>query len=261
MPSGNIQRSVQSFVSTIISTSESNSAAPNDNSNPRSNIRSSTRTIGNGSWIVNDLHTAQQQIQQALEAPLEAIYTGPSMLPTHPRQSTGAELDFDFQDAAYSYPQLSSPRNVQRAPSNVQSQTSEIIDGYFDNEIGASSSIFHNNAQFEVTDLNQAGVPLQQLQQILRGASGVQNNIGIGINPSVAARANNALRNKIVYKLNCAYCKIPVCDRAMRAILLADTKIELFSTDIPPKAVVTMNEDKMTSGCNCRIRDTVCSGW
>ena len=253
MPSGNTQR-VQSFVSTIISTSESNSAAPNDNSNPRGNIRTSRRTIGNGSWIVNDLHSAQQQIQQALEAPPEAIYTGPSMLPTHPRQSTGAELDFDFQESVYSYPQLSSPRNV-------QSQTSEIIDGYFDNEIGANSSIFHNNAQFEVTDLNQPGVPLQQLQQILRGASGAQNNIGIGISPSVTARANNALRNKIVYKLNCAYCKIPVCDRAMRAILLADTKIELFSTDIPPKAVVTMNDDKMTSGCNCRIRDTVCSGW
>ena len=100
---------------------------------------------------------------------------------------------------------------------------------------------------------------IQQLHQILRGASGTQNSIGI--NPNVTSRANNALRNKIVYKLNCAYCKIPVCDRAMRAILLADTKVELYSTDIPPKAVVTMDEDRMTSGCNCKIRDTVCSGW
>ena len=259
MPSGNIQRSIQSFVSTIISSSESNSANPSDDSNPRGNIRASRRAIGNGSWIVNDLHSAQQQLQQAIEAPLESIYTGPSVFHGHPRQSTGAELDFDFQDAAYSHPQLLSPRNIQIASSLDQNQAAELIDGYFDNEIGTSSSSFHNSAQFEVTSLNQAGVPLQQLQQILRGAAGVQNNVGI--NPSVTIRSNNALRNKIVYKLNCAYCKIPVCDRAMRAILLADTKVELFSTDIPPKAVVTMNEDKMTSGCNCRIRDTVCSGW
>lgn len=258
MPSGNSQRTTQSFVSTIISTSESNSSAPNDDSNPRGNTRTSRRTIGNGSWIVNDLHSTQQQIQQALESPLEAIYTGPSMFQGHSRQSPGAEMDFDFQDAAYSHPQGLSPRNVQLGSSTVQSQTSELIESYFDNEIGTSS--FRNNAQFEVTDLNQAGVPLQQLHQILRGAAGIQSNVGI--NPSSATnRSNNALRNKIVYKLNCAYCKNPVCDRAMRAILLADTKIELFSTDIPPKAVVTMNEDKMTSGCNCRIRDTVCSGW
>jgi hypothetical protein len=256
MPSGNIQRSIQSFVSTVISSSESNSSAPSDSSNPRGNIRTSRRTIGSGSWIVNDLNSAQQQIQQALEAPLEAIYTGPSIFQGHSRQSTGAEVDFDFQDAAYLHPQVLSSRNAQQASSTVQSQSSEIIDSYFDNEMGSG---FNNNAQFDVTDLNQAGVPLQQLHQILRGAAGIQNNVGI--NPSATTRSNNALRNKIVYKLNCAYCKIPVCDRGMRAILLADTKVELFSTDIPPKAVVTMNEDKMASGCNCRIRDTVCSGW
>lgn len=71
----------------------------------------------------------------------------------------------------------------------------------------------------------------------------------------------SALRNKIVYRLNCAYCKINVCERAMRAILLADTKIELYSTDIPPRALRTLDEDRLTQGCNCRIRDTLCSEW
>ena len=259
MPSGNIQRTVQSFVSTVISSSESNSSAPNDSSSPRDNARTLRRTIGNGSWIVNDLQAAQQQIQQALEAPLESIYTGPSMFLNHPRQTTGVDMDFDFQDAAYSHPQILSPRNINRASATAQNQTSEIIDGYFDNDMEPAPTTFRTNAQFDVTDLNQAGVPLQQLHQILRGASGIQNNAGA--NPTATNRANNALRNKIVYKLNCAYCKIPVCDRAMRAILLADTKVELYSTDIPPKAVVTMDEDRMTSGCNCKIRDTVCSGW
>lgn len=260
MPSGNIQRTVQSFVSTVISNPDNNASAPVDGTNPRGNVRTSRRTIGNGSWIINDLQTAQHQIQQALEAPFEAMYSGSTIFQGHPRQSTGAGMDFDFQDASYSHPQVLSPRNVQQASaSTAQSPTSDILDGYFDGTMEPTSSNFRNNVQFDVTDLNQSGVPLQQLHQILRGASSIQSNIGI--NPSATNRSNNALRNKIVYKLNCAYCKIPVCDRAMRAILLADTKVELYSTDIPPKAVVTMDVDKLTSGCNCRIRDTVCSGW
>jgi hypothetical protein len=47
----------------------------------------------------------------------------------------------------------------------------------------------------------------------------------------------------------------------MRAILLADTKIELYSTDIPPScALRLLDEDRMTQGCHCRIRDTACVG-
>ena len=38
---------------------------------------------------------------------------------------------------------------------------------------------------------------------------------------------------KPVYRLLCRHCKTIVCARGMRAILLADTKIELYSTDIP----------------------------
>lgn len=106
-----------------------------------------------------------------------------------------------------------------------------------------------------------------QLQQVLRNASQLhassvqhmraQAAAARGVNPG----GNPTLRNKIVYRLKCLYCSIPVCERAMRAILLADTKIELYSTDIPPKALKTMDEDRLTQGCNCRIRDTVCTGW
>lgn len=38
---------------------------------------------------------------------------------------------------------------------------------------------------------------------------------------------------KPVYKLSCRHCHKLVCCRGMRAILLADSKIELYSTDIP----------------------------
>lgn len=38
---------------------------------------------------------------------------------------------------------------------------------------------------------------------------------------------------KPVYKLACKHCHTVVCARSMKAILLADTRIELYSTDTP----------------------------
>lgn len=72
---------------------------------------------------------------------------------------------------------------------------------------------------------------------------------------------NSPLRHKIVYQLRCKFCLRHACNRAMRAILLADTKVELYSTDIPPAKTINLSEeDRMTQGCNCRIRDTACTG-
>jgi hypothetical protein len=42
-------------------------------------------------------------------------------------------------------------------------------------------------------------------------------------------------RSKVVCRLNCKYCSKTVCRRGMKAILLADANVELFSTDAPPK--------------------------
>lgn len=38
---------------------------------------------------------------------------------------------------------------------------------------------------------------------------------------------------KPVYKLTCGHCSSVVCARGMKAILLADTAVELYSTDVP----------------------------
>lgn len=253
MPSpGNIQRAVQGFISTVVSsTTNSNPAAPADNT-PRGSQTTSRRTIGNGSWIINDLQSSQQQLQQN-------VYSDASMFQIHSRQSAGADMDLSFNEPGDFRSQILSPRDFQ-IPS-VPHQASDMIGDFIENELQSAASSFRNNVEFDVTDLNQAGAPLQQLQQILRGASNIQNHIGVNPAAVTSRNNNNALRNKIVYKLNCTYCKASVCERAMRAILLADTKVELYSTDIPPKAVVTMNEDRMTGGCNCKIRDTVCMGW
>lgn len=48
----------------------------------------------------------------------------------------------------------------------------------------------------------------------------------------------------------------------MKAILLADTKVELYSTDLPPLSDVEMvNKDYVTDNCKCRIHDIACLGW
>ncbi|KAI8820957.1 FAM72 protein-domain-containing protein [Fimicolochytrium jonesii] len=67
-------------------------------------------------------------------------------------------------------------------------------------------------------------------------------------------------RSKIVCELTCRHCEAVVCRRGMKAILLADMNIELFSTDVPPHGVQLVNNDYQTRNCYCRIRDVACLG-
>jgi hypothetical protein len=68
-------------------------------------------------------------------------------------------------------------------------------------------------------------------------------------------------RSKVVCVLDCKHCDMEVCRRGMKAILLADMNVELFSTDAPPYGVQLVNEDYRTRNCFCRIRDVACLGW
>ena len=43
-----------------------------------------------------------------------------------------------------------------------------------------------------------------------------------------------SFKTKPVYELRCRYCDQLVCVRGMKAILLADKNVELYSTDLPP---------------------------
>ncbi|KAI9091856.1 FAM72 protein-domain-containing protein [Phlyctochytrium arcticum] len=67
-------------------------------------------------------------------------------------------------------------------------------------------------------------------------------------------------RSKVVCELTCRHCLATVCRRGMKAILLADMNIELFSTDVPPHGVQLVNDDYQTRNCYCRIRDVACLG-
>jgi len=67
-------------------------------------------------------------------------------------------------------------------------------------------------------------------------------------------------RSKAVCTLFCKHCTSTLCNRGMKAILLGNIKVELYSTDVPPKGVQLVWNDYTTQNCHCRIRDAACLG-
>lgn len=47
-----------------------------------------------------------------------------------------------------------------------------------------------------------------------------------------------SFKSKPVYELRCDVCDNLLCVRGMKAILLADRNVELYSTDLPPPGSV-----------------------
>ncbi|KAJ1981528.1 hypothetical protein H4R34_002039 [Dimargaris verticillata] len=72
--------------------------------------------------------------------------------------------------------------------------------------------------------------------------------------------AQQQFRGKTVCKLFCTLCSTLVCMRGMRALLLADNRIELYSTDVPPLEVHLVGNDYTTPSCRCKIRNIACVG-
>ena len=65
-------------------------------------------------------------------------------------------------------------------------------------------------------------------------------------------------RRKPVCELTCSSCLNYLCSRAMKAVLLADNHVELYSTDQPPKNSGLIGDDYTTSKCACQIKDVAC---
>ncbi|KAJ8258282.1 hypothetical protein COCON_G00172940 [Conger conger] len=66
-------------------------------------------------------------------------------------------------------------------------------------------------------------------------------------------------KNKCVSEVSCIYCDSLLCTRGMKAVLLADTEIELYSTDIPPNRTVDFVAScYSTDSCKCKLRDIAC---
>ncbi|KAI7907954.1 uncharacterized protein BX663DRAFT_424925 [Cokeromyces recurvatus] len=61
-----------------------------------------------------------------------------------------------------------------------------------------------------------------------------------------------------IYKLLCQHCKSLVCVRGMKAILLANNRIDLYSTDVPSSSICVLYRHYLKDTCQCRIQDTAC---
>lgn len=91
--------------------------------------------------------------------------------------------------------------------------------------------------------------------------SSSESSADIGVNQFTNTPMYSNFRYKTVCSLKCRQCSQSLCDRGMKAILLADTKVELYSTDAPPLSFVQLVfEDYMTDNCRCRIQDMACLG-
>ncbi|TKC47623.1 hypothetical protein EI555_012447, partial [Monodon monoceros] len=74
-----------------------------------------------------------------------------------------------------------------------------------------------------------------------------------------AVLKNCSFNDRRVSILCCKFCKQVLSSRGMKAVLLADTEIDLFSTDIPPtNAVDFIGRCYFTEICKCKLKDIAC---
>ncbi|KAG0275305.1 Protein fam72a [Linnemannia gamsii] len=74
----------------------------------------------------------------------------------------------------------------------------------------------------------------------------------------VEYRGRHNIGLKEVVRMACRFCETIVCERGMKAQLLADQSVALLSTDDAPQSVQLIGVDYRPTNCLCRIRDTAC---
>ncbi|KAI7855864.1 FAM72 protein-domain-containing protein [Circinella umbellata] len=132
-----------------------------------------------------------------------------------------------------------------------------------------NSSITNTNPTTTTTTTTAIPIPTNNNNTNNNTTTDSTTNINNNRNNNTTLSSTNNINNnnvnttrvsplKPVYRLLCKHCRTIVCARGMRAILLADTKIELYSTDIPATSIQLMDKDYLTRTCHCRIRDVAC---
>ncbi|KAI7830733.1 protein FAM72 [Gamsiella multidivaricata] len=56
----------------------------------------------------------------------------------------------------------------------------------------------------------------------------------------------------------CRFCETIICERGMKAQLLADQSVALLSTDDAPQSVQLVGDEYKPTNCMCKIKDTAC---
>ncbi|KAK3843490.1 MAG: FAM72 protein-domain-containing protein [Linnemannia gamsii] len=71
-------------------------------------------------------------------------------------------------------------------------------------------------------------------------------------------RGRHNIDLKEVVRMACRFCESIICERGMKAQLLADQSVALLSTDDAPQSVQLVGVDYKPTNCLCRIKDTAC---
>ncbi|KAG0268061.1 Protein fam72a [Linnemannia exigua] len=71
-------------------------------------------------------------------------------------------------------------------------------------------------------------------------------------------RGRHNIGLKEVMRMACRFCEAIICERGMKAQLLADQSVALLSTDDAPQSVQLVGVDYKPTNCLCRIKDTAC---
>ncbi|KAF9907635.1 Protein fam72a [Linnemannia zychae] len=71
-------------------------------------------------------------------------------------------------------------------------------------------------------------------------------------------RGRHNIGLKEVVRMACRFCETIICERGMKAQLLADQSVALLSTDDAPQSVQLVGVDYKPTNCLCRIKDTAC---
>ncbi|KAI8601397.1 FAM72 protein-domain-containing protein [Dissophora ornata] len=71
-------------------------------------------------------------------------------------------------------------------------------------------------------------------------------------------RPRTSIGLKEVVRMACRFCEAIICERGMKAQLLADQSVALLSTDDAPQTVQLVGADYKPTNCQCKIKDTAC---
>ncbi|KAM4700632.1 protein FAM72A [Discoglossus pictus] len=69
----------------------------------------------------------------------------------------------------------------------------------------------------------------------------------------------STFKNRCVSVLSCRFCEQVLSERGMKAVLLANTTQEMYSTDIPPTHAVDFVEScYYLETCRCKLKNIAC---
>jgi FAM72 protein len=140
------------------------------------------------------------------------------------------------------------PSNTSNTPTRSPSATSSLLATFTLPHMNLHSRLlpYRPISGVELTRSQGRRAMTAASQLALAAASGYPNATPPAAqNPSIHPQ----FRSKTVCRLFCTHCDSALCERGMRAILLGNINVELFSTDIPPQGVQLVFNDYLTNNC------------